>query len=75
MAKVVNAGLQWGITNCKLARKASSGDLSIQHYIKNASDALNTAEKLMWKLKMSHPDFDQMMAQCERLKLELQSLR
>ena len=75
LVKVVNAGLRFGLTNCKLARKVPHGGLSVQRQITDASNALEAAEKLMWKLKMSHPDFDQMMALCERLKLELESLQ
>jgi hypothetical protein len=36
--------------------------------------ALAAAEKFMWIVKMKHPEFDQMMAQAERLKFELDRL-
>jgi hypothetical protein len=40
-----------------------------------AKRALHDAEVGMWKLKLSHPEFDQMMAIAERLRFELDSLQ
>jgi hypothetical protein len=72
MAHVVIAMLQFGLTNCKLARTRKT---DLDKYIKNASKCLDTADTLMWKLTLAHPDFDQMMALSEQLKFELESLR
>jgi hypothetical protein len=42
--------------------------------IARAVIALEVAEASMWQLKMSHPDFNQMMALAERLKFEIEDL-
>jgi Uri superfamily endonuclease len=40
-----------------------------------AMKALEHAEAAMWKLKLSHPEFDQMMALAERLRFEVDSFK
>jgi hypothetical protein len=69
----VFARLQIGLTMCRLARTAK--DEKLTRYLNQASKALEDANDIMWKLDMSHPDFDQLTAQCERLKFELDNLR
>jgi hypothetical protein len=74
IAHVVLAGLRFGLTNCKLA-KAANNRVKLAKCKKLASEALAVADKLMWKLRMTHPDFDQMMALSEQLKFEIESLK
>jgi hypothetical protein len=40
-----------------------------------AGKAFHAAEAAMWKIKMTHPEFDQMTALTERLRFELETLQ
>ena len=42
--------------------------------VERAQTALKTAERFMWRFRMKHPDFDQMTALAERLRMELAEL-
>jgi hypothetical protein len=42
--------------------------------LKHAQLALDSANQFMWRFKMKHPEFDQMTALAERLRMELDSL-
>lgn len=65
-----------GLSSCRLIRESTSIDGRTKAWHLNyAETALQHAEAGMWKLKLSHPEFDQMMALEERLRFELDALR
>jgi hypothetical protein len=71
---LIFAELALGLTFCKITENEPKAH---EHYtagLKRARMALAAAEKFMWIVKMKHPEFDQMMAQAERLKFELDRL-
>jgi hypothetical protein len=71
----VFAYLTVGLTCCRIVRtrrdnlneKCSAG-------IEQARTLLQIAEKFMWRVKQTHPEFDQMVARVERLKFEIAAL-
>jgi hypothetical protein len=69
------AELTVGITNCQLARKLESINMDASESLMRAEMALRLTEKYVWKFKMKHPEFDQMIALAERLRFELDSFR
>jgi hypothetical protein len=71
MTELLLCRLRLGLTMCRLANTAKGEQIA--RYRSYASNALEGANKLMWSLGMDHPDFDEFTAQCERLKLELES--
>jgi hypothetical protein len=67
--------LQIGLTRCRIVR--SRRDIFQENYsdgLEQAGAALTLAERIMWRIKPRHPEFDQMMAKVEQLKFELKSL-
>jgi len=65
-----------GITSCQIAKaQRRSGVLDDSAALRRAEKALRAAEKFMWRLKLQHPEFDQIMALVERLSMELDSLK
>ena len=73
-SNLVFAELDIGLTFCKLAQRFPVEAEKFERSVGRARNALALAEKYMWRLKMEHPQFDQMMAQVERLKFELDAL-
>jgi hypothetical protein len=73
-AAFVTTQLEIGLTFCSLARNLKYGDVRFAHRIENAREALATAEKHMWSLRMDHSTFDRMTALAERLRLELKNM-
>jgi hypothetical protein len=71
MADFVMTELELGRTFCKLATNYRSVKNS-NRAIENAREALATAEKYMWKLRMEHRVFDEMTSLAERLRFELE---
>jgi hypothetical protein len=73
---LVFAELDIGLTFCHMTKSAAAlrDKAKYERNVARAHGALALAEKYMWRLKMRHPQFDQMMAQVERLKFELDSL-
>ena len=71
---LVFAQLDIGLTFCSLIKKFPTSREKFVRGINRARNSLALAEKYMWRLKMEHPQFDQMMAQVERLKFELDAL-
>jgi EAL domain-containing protein (putative c-di-GMP-specific phosphodiesterase class I) len=65
-----------GLTRCRQVRQsqAMSEEKKAWH-IAQARLALEVAESTMWKLGLTHPEFDQMMAPAERLRFELDGLK
>lgn len=64
-----------GLTRCHQVRESSSmSEGKKAWHITQARLALQVAESSMWKMKMAHPEFDQMMALAERLKFELDDI-
>jgi hypothetical protein len=65
-----------GLASCRLLR---NGQIILKTrkawHLEYAKKALEDAEAGMWELKLSHPEFDQMMALAERLRFELESLQ
>lgn len=66
--------LTTGLSSCQQVRnsKTMTREKKAWH-LAHAEKALDIAESAMWKLKMAHPEFDQMMALAERLRFELQT--
>ena len=73
MVAFVYAELTVALTSLKVARSRRGLGLQSLPAIKFAERALATAEKAMWK-SARHEDFDQMVAQAERVRMELRSL-
>ena len=68
--------LTTGIISCKIARtRRDKLGLDYTFTLQQAQLALYTAEKFMWRFRMKHPEFDQMTALAERLRMELDSLK
>ena len=72
---LVFAEVTAGLCFCRIARSVPQSDWKYRSGVRNAHTALQMADKYMWKLGLSHPEFDQMMAQTERLKFELDSIK
>jgi hypothetical protein len=67
--------LTTGLSSCQQVRDSRTmTDEKKAWHLAHAGRALEIAESAMWKLKMAHPDFDQMMALAERLRFEVQNL-
>jgi hypothetical protein len=71
---LVFADLALGRTFCKLAVTSRDDAQRYRFDLMSARQAHAIAEKYMWRLKQVHPQFDQMMAQSELLKFELERL-
>jgi hypothetical protein len=56
-----------------LQKTAEAGKLN--RHRKRAPESLRGCHEIMWKLDMNHSDFDQLTAQCQQLKFELDSLK
>jgi hypothetical protein len=68
--------LTTGLSSCQQIRDSKSMTYERKAWhLAHAGKALEIAETAMWKLKMAHPEFDQMMALAERLKFEVQTLQ
>jgi hypothetical protein len=68
--------LQTGLSSCRLIRNSPAMTEKVKAWhLMHAQKALQVAETAMWRIKMPHPEFDQMMALTERLKFELQDLK
>jgi hypothetical protein len=72
----VFAELELGLTFCQILRslRVHAGP-DYENAVQLAELALATAEKFMWSLRDQHYEFDQMTAQAERLRFELDALR
>jgi hypothetical protein len=64
-----------GITTCKIARSRRQLGLDVEEYLKHAELALSTANRSMMKFAHKHPEFDQMTALAERVRMELTALK
>jgi hypothetical protein len=65
-----------GLAYCRQIRESSLMNKESRAWrMLQAGIALKSAETTMWKTKMAHPDFDQMMALAERLKFEIDALK
>jgi hypothetical protein len=65
-----------GLASCRLLRNGQIIQRTRKAWhLDYAKKALQDAEAGMWELKLSHPEFDQMMALAERLRFELDSLQ
>jgi hypothetical protein len=65
-----------GLASCRLLRRGlTHAQARKAWHLEYAKKALRDAEAAMWRLKLSHPEFDQMMALAERLRFELDSLQ
>jgi hypothetical protein len=64
-----------GLASCRLLRSGlTHAQKRRAWHLEYAKKALHDAEAGMWKLKLSHPEFDQMLALAERLRFEVESL-
>ena len=61
-------------TLCGIAKNYQDAKRS-KPLVANAWEALKTAEKYMFKLKIEQTIFDEMTAKTERLRLELEALK
>jgi hypothetical protein len=65
-----------GLSSCRIIRNSQIiPERKKSWHYEYARKALHDAEAAMWRLKLSHPEFDQMMALAERLRFELDSLQ
>jgi hypothetical protein len=58
---------------CHIAKEQPGGGKR-SRLMENARKAYKTAEGRIWKLKMPHAEFDQIIAQLERLRFELSNV-
>jgi hypothetical protein len=71
----VRGELRTGLSSCHFIRHAQFlSDKKKAWHLECARKALQHAEAAMWKIKMTHPEFDQMMALAERLHFELDAI-
>jgi hypothetical protein len=71
---LVFAEIDIGLTFCRISKSTPKSGKKYERALRRAREALRLANKYMWKLEMRHPEFDQMMAQLELLKFELDSI-
>jgi hypothetical protein len=67
--------LTTGLSSCQLIR--DSRIMTKQNkawHLAHADNAFHVAEAAMWRIEMTHYEFDQMTAMAERLRFELQAL-
>ncbi len=68
--------LTTGLSSCQIVR---NGQMMTKQkkawHLAYADKAFHVAEAAMWKIKMTHSEFDQMTALAERLRFELQDLQ
>lgn len=68
--------LTTGLSSCQQIRDNETMTCEKKAWhLAHAAKSLEIAESAMWKLKMAHPEFDQMMALAERLKFEVGALQ
>jgi hypothetical protein len=63
-----------GLRCCRQIRERSMNEEQKAWHAVQAKLALQVAETTMWRMKLKHPEFDQMMALAERLKFEIEAL-
>lgn len=67
--------LSTGLSSCQLIRDSQTMSKEKRAWhLAHADKAFHVAETAMWKIKMTHHEFDQMTAMAERLRFELQTL-
>jgi hypothetical protein len=64
-----------GVTTCKIARSRRQLGLDVAKFVEHAELALSTANKSMMKFTHKYPEFDQMTALAERIRMELTALK
>ncbi len=64
-----------GITRCQIARNRLRLGLDISMAMQQAEASVHGASNSMHRFRYSHPEFDQMTALAERLRMELNALR
>jgi len=68
--------LMTGLSSCQQIRASRVMTESQKAWhLAFAGKAFHAAEAAMWKIKMTHPEFDQMTALAERLRFELETLQ
>lgn len=70
----VLAQIHLGLTLCEVAKTKPCTEQRRARALKLGQAALDSADKFMWKLGLRHPQFDEMMAQTERLRFELDTI-
>jgi hypothetical protein len=63
-----------GLTFCTIAKTVPGRQKEVDRLVTLAAKPLESADKTMWRLGMAQPDFNEMMAQTERLRFELQAV-
>jgi hypothetical protein len=75
MVSFVDIELQTGFTACRYLRNSQAmTEPKKAWHLNFTKKSLQDAEAAMWKLKMNHPEFDQMMALVERRRFELNTI-
>jgi hypothetical protein len=72
--ELVHIELTVALTNIKVAKTRKALNLEIAAYVRLASHALGVAEKMMWKFRVRHNEFNEMVANAERARMELEAL-
>jgi hypothetical protein len=70
----VFAELSLALTFCKIAKNSSDDVNRQRRSLKIARKAYENAQRYIFDLKIEHPAFDQMVAEAEFLKFELERL-
>lgn len=61
-------------TNMNVAKSRKALGLPIDAYLHLARHALGVAEKVMWRFRTQHYEFNEMVALAERARMELEAL-
>jgi hypothetical protein len=72
---LVHIELTVASTNIKVAKTRKALNLPIDAYLQLAAHALGFAEKMMWRFRLCHKEFNEMVANAERARMELEALR
>jgi hypothetical protein len=72
---LVHIELTVALTNIAVAKARKAVNLQIDAYLHLASHALGVAEKMMWRFRLRHHEFNEMVANAERARMELEALR
>ena len=74
VTELVFIELRLGLTFCQSAALHRGGGAKCNQALHFARRAHENAVKYMWRVGLDHPAFNQMTAQCERLKFEIEAL-
>ena len=72
IARLVIVDIETGLTFCRIAKRRIPGHARVKT-LENARKAYQAGENWLWRLRMTHAHANQIAAQLERLRFELDS--